>query len=71
MTIDNEWEYLSEQKDPVLQRLLNDKNARESNNSIQTDIDDGIDGNDKCKEKELKESSSPFATVVYNIDGPN
>ena len=30
-----------------------------------------IEGNDKFKERELKESSSHFSTVMYNGDGPN
>ena len=67
ITIDN----LNEQSDPLLWRLLTDKNARESNNSDQTDSDDDIDGNDKFKERKLKESSSPSPTAMYNIDGPN
>ena len=57
ITIDNEWENLSGQSDPVLWRLLTDKNARESNNSDQADSDGDIDGNDKFKERELRESS--------------
>ena len=57
IAIDNEWENLSEQSDPVLWRLLNDKNARESNNSDQADSDGDTDGNDKFKERELRESS--------------
>ena len=40
-------------------------------NRDQTDSDDDVDGNDKFKEKELKDSSSPFPTVMYNVDGPN
>ena len=71
ITIDNEQEDLSERSYPVLWRFLIDKNARESNNSDQTDGDNDIDGNDKFKERELRESSSPFPTVMYNIDGPN
>ena len=55
----------------MLWRLPTDKNTRESNNSDQTDSDDDIDGNDKFKERELKESSWPFPTALYNIDGPN
>ena len=47
-----------------------DKNVRESNNSDQTDSDD-IEGNDKFKERELKEFSRPCLTVMYNVDGPN
>ena len=71
IAIDNEWEDSSEQSsDPVLWKLLTDKNASESNNSDQTDSDDDIEGNDKFKERELKESSSTFPTVMY-VDGPN
>ena len=71
IAIDNEWEDSSEQSsDPVLWKLLTDKNASESNNSDQTDSDDDIEGNDKFKESELKESSSTFPTVMY-VDGPN
>ena len=75
ITIDNEWEDFSEQSDPVLWKLLTDrntdKNARESNNSDQTDSDDDLEGNDKFKERELNKSSPPFPTVMYNVDGPN
>ena len=62
---------LSEQSGLVLWKLLTDKNAQESNNINQTDSDDDIEGNDKFKERELKESSSHFPTVMYNVDGPN
>ena len=56
ITIDNEWEDLSEQSDLVLQKLLTDKNteenARESKSSDQTDSDVDIEGNDKFKERD-------------------
>ena len=55
----------------MLWKLLTDKNARESNNSDQTDSDDDIEGNDKFRERELNESSPPFPTAMYNVDGPN
>ena len=46
---------VSSQSDPVLWKLLTDKNTdknvRGSNNSCQTDSDD-IEGNDKFKERE-------------------
>ena len=71
INIYNEWEDLSEQSDPVLWKLLTDKNAQESNNGDQMDSDDDIEGNDKFKERELEESSSHFPTVMYNVDGPN
>ena len=71
IAIDNEWEDLSEQSDPVLWKLLTEKNASESNNSDETGSDDDIEGHDKLKEKELKELLSPFLTVMYNHDGPN
>ena len=48
-----------------------DKNARESNDSDQTDSDDEIEGNDKFRERELNESSPPFPTVMHNVDGSN
>ena len=70
-TIHNEGEDLSEQSDPVIWRLLTDKNARESNNRDQADSEDDIEGNYKFKERELKESFSHFPTVTYNVDGPN
>ena len=54
--INNEWEDLSEQS---------------VNNNDEIDSDDDIDGNDKVKKRELKESSFPFPTIIYNIDGPN
>ena len=71
ITIHNEWEDLSEQSDPVLWKPLTDKKAQESNNINQLDSDDDIEGNNKFKERELKESSSHFPTVMYNVDGPN
>ena len=71
ITIHNEWEDLSEQSDPVLWKLLTDKNAGEPNNRDQTDSDDDIEGNDKFKERELNESSSYFPTVMYSVNGPN
>ena len=71
ITIHNEWEDLSEQSDPVLWKPLTDKKAQESNNINQLDSDDDIEGNNKFKERELKESSSPFPTVMYSVDGPN
>ena len=36
-----------------------------------TDSDDDIEGKDKFRERELKESSLPFLSVMYNVDGPN
>ena len=60
ITFDNGWEDLSEQSYPVLWKLLSDKNARETNNSDQTNSDDDIERNDKFKERELKRSSSPL-----------
>ena len=68
--IHNEWEDLSGQSDAVLWKLLTAKNAQESNNRDQTDSDNDIEGNDKFKERKLKESSH-FPTVMYNVDGPN
>ena len=52
-------------------KLPTDKNASDSNKSDQIDSDDDIEGNDIFKERELKEFSSPFPTVMYNVDGPN
>ena len=54
ITIDNEWENLSQQSDLVLWGLVTDKNAQESNNSDQTDSYDNIDGSDKFKERECR-----------------
>ena len=71
ITIHNEWKDLNEQSDLVLWKLPADKNARESHNRDQSDSDDDIEGNDKFKERELKESSSSFPTAMYNVDGPN
>ena len=55
----------------MLWRFLTDKNARESSNSDQTVSDHDIDGNYKFEERELKESSSTFPPVMYNVDGPS
>ena len=71
ISIHNEWEDLSEQSDLVLWKGLTDKNTQESNNRDRTDSDDDIEGNDKFKEREFKESSSYFPTVMYNVDEPN
>ena len=43
----------------------------EFNNSDQTDSDDNRDGNEKFKNRELKESSRPFLAMMYNVDGSN
>ena len=50
-TIDNEWEDLSERSGLMLRKHLTDKNARESNSSVQTYSDDDKNGNDKFKER--------------------
>ena len=71
ITTDYEWEDLIEQSDLVLWKFRTDKNARQSNNSDLTDRDDDIESIDKFKERELKESSSLFLTVKYDVDGPN
>ena len=55
----------------MLWKLLTGKNARESNNKDQTDSNNDIEGGDKFKERELKESSLHFPTVMYNVDEPN
>ena len=47
------------------------KNVRECDNSDQTDCDDDVEDNDKFKEREWKESFSPFPTVMYNVNGPS
>ena len=64
IAIDNKWEDFTEQSDPVLCKLLTnkntDKNARESNNSDQTDSDGDIEGNDKFKER-IKRVFSTFS----------
>ena len=67
----NQRKDLGEQEDPELRGLLTNKNGRDSNNSNQTASDDDIDGNDKFKERELKESSSHFLILIHNIDGRN
>ena len=75
ITTNNKREDFSEQSDTMLWKLLTDKNivkdAREANKSDETYSDDDIEGNDKFKERELNESSPPFPTVMYNVDGPN
>ena len=72
ITIDNEWEDLSEESGPVLWKLLTNANARESNNNDQT-VSDDDDAEDyhKFKEGELEGSSSPFPTIMYNFNKPN
>ena len=50
---------------------LTDKNASESIKSEETDNGDDVEGNDKFEKGELKESSSPFSTVMNNVDEPN
>ena len=62
---------MSGESDPVLWKLLTDKKAQESNNIDQVDSDVDIEANDKFKERELKESSSHFPTVMYNVDRPD
>ena len=43
----------------------------ESRNFAQTDSYHNIEGNGKFKERKLKESPSPFPTMMYNVDGLN
>ena len=50
VTIDNDSEDLTGQSDPVLRKLLTNKNARESSSIDHTDSVDYIEGNDKLKE---------------------
>ena len=71
INIDSEWEDLSEQSDPILWKCLTGSKASQSNRSGLADSDDIIEGNDKFKERELKVSSSPDPTIMYNADGPN
>ena len=53
----------------MLWRLLTDKNARDSNDSDQTDSEDDVDGNDKFKERDLKKSSWFFQlTCIILMD---
>lgn len=40
-----------------------------NSHSYQTDSDNSTEGNGKFKEIELKESSTSFLSVMYNIDG--
>ena len=42
-----------------------------TNNSDLTGSDNDMEGNNKFKEREVKDSSSPYPTVMYNVDGPN
>ena len=72
ISIDNEWEDLSEQSDPELWKLLTDENTSTENDEV-TDSDDNnnIKDNNHIKEKEIRMSSVPYPTVMHNIDGPN
>ena len=71
VSIDDQWENVSEQSDPELWKLLTDENVAQEKNDDETDSDDNIEGNDHIKEKEMKMSSVPHPTVMHNIDGPN
>ena len=55
----------------MLWKLLAHKNASDSYSSGQIDSDDDIKGNDKFNERELKNSSSPFPTVMHHDNGQN
>ena len=48
---------MKEQSDPVLRKILTDKNVKESNNIDHADSQGDIEGNDKFNKTELKESS--------------
>ena len=51
---------------------MTNKFAKEFNSKYRTHSNDNdIKENDKFKEKELKESSSDFATVIDNVYEPN
>ena len=67
VTIDNEWEDINEQSHQALWKILTTRMSG-SRNSDQTDSHDNIDGNSKSKERKLKESSSPFPAVMYNVE---
>ena len=67
--IDDTWEDVSEESDPVLWTILTDENAKPQDN--ETDSDDEIEGNDHAYEKEKRLSSVPFPTALHNVDGPN
>ena len=67
--IDDTWEDVSEESDPVLWNILTDENAKPQDN--ETDSDDEIEGNDHVYEKEKSLSSVPFPTTLHNVDGPN
>ena len=62
---------VSEQSDPELQKLLTDKNGKESNIDHQSGSGDDIEGNDKLKEKKLKSSFLSFSPIIDNIDEHN
>ena len=42
-----------------------------TNKSDQIDSDYDVEGNNKFKKKELKNSSPLFSIVIYNVDGPS
>ena len=42
-----------------------------TNKSDQIDSDYDVEGNNKLKRKELKNSSPLFLFVIYNVDGPS
>ena len=67
--IDDTWEDVSEESDPVLWNILTDENAKPQDN--ETDSDDEIEGNDHVYEKGKSLSSVTFPTTLHNADGPN
>ena len=59
---------MKEQSDPVLRKLLTDKNVKESNHA---DSQGDREDNDKFNKIEVKESSLTFQIGTNNTDGPN
>ena len=68
--IDNSWERVSKESDPELWILLTDENA-ESDDMLQSDIDQEIEGNDGLLEKQKKIATVPHPTVLHDINGTN
>ena len=54
VSIDNEWEGLSEHSDPELWKFLTYEKTSFQKNDDQTDSDDNIDGTGHANEKEAK-----------------
>ena len=68
VSVDDSWENLSKESDPELWDLLTNENAKPDKADL-IDSDEEIEGNDHALEREKRDTTIPYPTVLHNIDG--